>query len=448
MKRMSIKARVTLWYTCFLLGVMALGTIYLLSISSQITSRQQKAKVMDVVADTVKTARFHYGELDDENIDYYKDEVSVFLYDTQGRLLAPKVNRGIQVDSVLEDQTVRKVEGYGEQWMVYDLYAVQDDTGFWVRGVLPLSGSVKNLGRLVLLALVAVPVLVLMAAGGGYLITRKAFSAVGSMAKAADAINSGDDLSRRVPDDGSGDELSRLGRTMNSMLKRLQDSFESEKQFTSDVSHELRTPASVIISQCEYALSGKASASDKDRALEASLRQARRMSSIISQLLLMVRAENGKFKPTMEQVPFGELFEMVAEEREEEAARGQVTIVQNIDPKIVIRGDETLLIRMLTNLVTNAVRYNRPGGKVFLRLYCQGEWCLAEVEDTGMGIPEEDLPKIWKRFYRADTSRSSEGTGLGLSMAMWIAKLHGGDIQVESEYEKGSKFTVRLPRNA
>lgn len=445
MKKMSIKARVTLWYTIFFLGVMALGTTYLLSLSSQISSKQQKSRLMDVVADTVKAARFEYGELEDGDIDYYKDEISVFLYDTKGRLIAPKVNKGIQVDSVLQDQVVRNVDGYGETWMVYDIYAVQDDTGFWVRGVLPLSGSIGSLRQMVMLALIAIPVLVMAAAAGGYWITRKAFAAVGNMAKAAGEITSGDDLSKRVPDDGSGDELSRLGRTMNSMLERLQQSFEMEKQFTSDVSHELRTPASVIISQCEYALSDNAGKEDKDSALESALRQAKRMSAIISQLLLLARAESGKFKPTFEKISISDLFEMVAMEQEEEARNRGLKWEQEIARDILIWGDETLLIRMLTNLVSNAIRYNRPKGTVMLRLYEYGTACMIEVEDTGVGIVKEDLPRIWKRFYRADSSRSSEGTGLGLSMAKWIAGVHGGDIEVKSEYNKGSLFTIRLP---
>lgn len=447
MKKMSIKARVTLWYTAFFLGVMALGTTYLLSLSSQISSKQQKSRLMDVVADTVKATHFEYGELEDGDVDYYKDEISVFLYDTKGRLIAPRVNKGIQVDSVLQDQVVRNVDGYGETWMVYDVYAVQDDTGFWVRGVLPLTGSIGSLKRMVMLALIAIPVLVLAAAAGGYWITRKAFAAVGNMAKAAGEITSGDDLSKRVPDDGSGDELSRLGRTMNSMLERLQQSFETEKQFTSDVSHELRTPASVIISQCEYALSDNAGQEDKDSALESSLRQAKRMSAIISQLLLLARAESGKFKPTFEEISISDLFEMVAMEQEEEARHRGLGWQQEIAPDILISGDETLLIRMLTNLVSNAIRYNRPEGSVMLRLYEKEAACIIEVEDTGVGIAKEDMPRIWKRFYRADTSRSSEGTGLGLSMAKWIAGVHGGDIEVSSEYNKGSLFTVRLPKD-
>lgn len=445
MKKMSIKARLTLWYTFFFLAVMVLGTTYLLSISSQISSKQQKSRLMDVVADTVKAAHFEYGELEDGDIDYYKDEISVFLYDTKGRLIAPKVNKGIQVDSVLQDQVVRKVDGYGESWMVYDIYAVQDETGFWVRGVLPLSGSIGSLKRMVMLALIAIPVLVLAAAAGGYWITQKAFAAVGNMAKAAGEITSGDDLSKRVPDDGSGDELSLLGRTMNSMLERLQESFETEKQFTSDVSHELRTPASVIISQCEYALSDNAGMEDKNGALESALRQAKRMSAIISQLLLLARAESGKFKPTFEEISISDLFEMVAMEQEEEARRCRLGWEQEIAPDVLIWGDETLLIRMLTNLVSNAIRYNRPEGLVMLRLYEDGASCVIEVEDTGVGIAREDLPKIWKRFYRADASRSSEGTGLGLAMAKWIAGVHGGDIEVRSEQNKGSLFTVRLP---
>lgn len=447
MRRMSIKARVTLWYSGLLVVLMVIVVLYLLSFTNQIFVKRQRDVLMDVVADTVKSSQFDYGNLDDDKIDFYNKGVSVFLYSTDGSLIAPKVNMGIQVDSVLEDQVVRMVDRGGDQWLVYDIYAVQNGTGFWVRGTIHMSGVRENLKGMVLLALVGVPVFIAIAAFGGFTITRHAFSAVGELAQTADSITSGQDLSLRVLDDGSGDELSRLGYTVNSMLERLQESFEAEKQFNSDVSHELRTPTAVIISQCEYALSKDADEEIRTEALYSIRRQADRITAIISQLLMLVRADNGKFTPKFEQILLSELCEMAVIELEEEAREQGISLNMELEAKVVINGDETLLIRLLTNLIQNAVKYNREGGRVTVRLKQMQRSCLIEVEDTGIGIPKEEQEKIWNRFYRVDSSRSGEGTGLGLTMVRWIARLHGGDVTVTSRYGQGSCFRISLMKN-
>ena len=445
MKRLSIRARVTLWYTGLLLLVLALGVSYLFAFSEQLTNRQLRDALMDSVSETVQAAHFEYGELEDEDIDFYRNGVSIFLYDTNGRLLAPKVNRGIQVDALLEDQVVKTVTGSGERWMIHDLYAEQDGTGFWVRGMISLSGTQGTLQKMLLVALIGVPGFVLIAALGGWRITRRAFAPVGAMAETADAITSGNDLSRRVPDDGSGDELSRLGRTVNSMLERLQASFEHERRFSSDVSHELRTPTAVIISQCEYALSKESGEGEREQALSAILRQAHRMSAMIGQLLMLARAENGRFQPNWSRLNLSELCEMVALEMADQAQQRDIILTTSLEPDIVLIGDETLLIRMVTNLLTNAITYNRPEGKIAFGLHRTGKQACIEVRDTGIGIGREDLDHIWDRFYRADTARSGEGTGLGLSMVKWIAELHGGSVRAESTRGVGSRFEAVLP---
>ena len=399
---------------------------------------------MDTVTDAVSQVRFRYGELDAEELDFYKNGVSVFLYDTQGRLLAPKVTRGIQVDSLLEDQTIKTASSGRERWMIYDVYSEGEDAGFWVRGMISMTEYEQAMGNLPILFGSALPLLAVLAALGGFRITRRAFRPVTQMAETARAIGTGSDLSQRIETDGRGDELNQLGDTMNEMLARLQASFEAERQFSSDVSHELRTPIAVIRSQCEFALSGQAGEEEKREAFEAVLKQSERMNSIVSRLLLLSRAENGKFVPEREPVELNVLCETVCEELEAMAAERQVELAWNTE-ELQITGDETLLIRMVNNLVSNAIRYNRPGGSAEVSLRKRGKYAVLTVRDTGIGIRREDLGQIFNRFYRADRSRSSEGTGLGLSMAAWIARVHGGSIRAESVYGEGSVFTAELP---
>lgn len=443
-KGLSIKARVTLWYTFFMILVFGITAVYLVSSSQRMSGRQMRERLVDTVTDAVSQVRFRYGELDAEELDFYKNGVSVFLYDTQGRLLAPKVTRGIQVDSLLEDQTIKTASSGRERWMIYDVYSEEEDAGFWVRGMISMTEYGQALGNLPILFGSALPLLAVLAALGGFRITRQAFRPVTQMAETARAIGTGSDLSQRIETDGRGDELNQLGDTMNEMLARLQASFEAERQFSSDVSHELRTPIAVIRSQCEFALSGQAGEEEKREAFEAVLKQSERMNSIVSQLLLLSRAENGKFVPEREPVELNVLCETVCEELEAMAAERQMELAWNTE-KLQITGDETLLIRMVNNLVSNAIRYNRPGGSAEVSLRKRGKYAVLTVRDTGIGIRREDLGQIFNRFYRADRSRSSEGTGLGLSMAAWIARVHGGSIRAESVYGEGSVFTAELP---
>lgn len=443
-KGLSIKARVTLWYTFFMILVFGITAVYLVSSSQRMSGRQMRERLVDTVTDAVSQVRFRYGELDAEELDFYKNGVSVFLYDTQGRLLAPKVTRGIQVDSLLEDQTIKTTSSGRERWMIYDVYSEGEDAGFWVRGMISMTEYGQALGNLPILFGSALPLLAVLAALGGFRITRRAFRPVTQMAETARAIGTGSDLSQRIETDGRGDELNQLGDTMNEMLARLQASFEAERQFSSDVSHELRTPIAVIRSQCEFALSGQAGEEEKREAFEAVLKQSERMNSIVSQLLLLSRAENGKFVPEREPVELNVLCETVCEELEAMAAERQVKLAWNTE-ELQITGDETLLIRMVNNLVSNAIRYNRPGGSAEVSLRKRGKYAVLTVRDTGIGIRREDLGQIFNRFYRADRSRSSEGTGLGLSMAAWIARVHGGSIRAESVYGEGSVFTAELP---
>lgn len=443
-KGLSIKARVTLWYTFFMILVFGITAVYLVSSSQRMSGRQMRERLVDTVTDAVSQVRFRYGELDAEELDFYKNGVSVFLYDTQGRLLAPKVTRGIQVDSLLEDQTIKTASSGRERWMIYDVYSEGEDAGFWVRGMISMTEYGQALGNLPILFGSALPLLAVLAALGGFRITRRAFRPVTQMAETARAIGTGSDLSQRIETDGRGDELNQLGDTMNEMLARLQASFEAERQFSSDVSHELRTPIAVIRSQCEFALSGQAGEEEKREAFEAVLKQSERMNSIVSQLLLLSRAENGKFVPEREPVELNVLCETVCEELEAMAVERQVKLAWNTE-ELQITGDETLLIRMVNNLVSNAIRYNRPGGSAEVSLRKRGKYAVLTVRDTGIGIRREDLGQIFNRFYRADRSRSSEGTGLGLSMAAWIARVHGGSIRAESVYGEGSVFTAELP---
>ena len=229
------------------------------------------------------------------------------------------------------------------------------------------------------------------------------------------------------------------------MFERLSRSFEKEKQFTSDVSHELRTPLSVIKAQCEFALSDSASEEDREEALSAIQRQTDRMAKMTDQLLMLTRADKGNLKLEKKPVDLGRLVKNICEDLMPAAEAAGLSLKEDIDTHITVEGDSTLLSRLVTNLLTNAIKYNREGGEIRVTFKIHGSDCLLEVSDTGAGIKKDELPLIWDRFYRAERSRSSEGSGLGLSMVKSIAELHKGSVYAESKEGIGSSFFVKLP---
>lgn len=288
----------------------------------------------------------------------------------------------------------------------------------------------------------------MLAGFGGYFITKRAFKPVQKITDAANHITDAKDLSKRIHLQGSHDEIYALAQTFDSMFDRLQKSFETEKQFTSDASHELRTPTSVIISQCEYALSQSQNPEEMKASLEVILRQSQKMSGLISQLLLLARADSQKASLVMESIDISELTEMVVEELGEMAEEAQIELTLDLQKEIFIVADQTLLMRMLINLITNAITYGRPGGWVKVQLFTEDGNVVGKISDNGIGIGEQHLAKIWNRFYRVDTARtasSKDHTGLGLAMVKWIAEKHGGTVSVESKLGEGSIFTFTLP---
>ena len=263
------------------------------------------------------------------------------------------------------------------------------------------------------------------------------------------------DLSRRVgvpeSDGKNRDEICQLAETFDQMLSQLEEAFQREKQFTSDVSHELRTPVSVILAQCGECLSDETFTEDQKNQIRLIERKAREMSGMIGQLLFLSRADQGRQPLQKEELDLSELTQVITEEQQmvAEETDSEIEICREITPGIRACVDETLYIRLLENLLSNAVAYRKPEGKcrICVTLTASEQEIICQVEDNGIGIRPEDQERIWERFYRADPSRTEGNhSGLGLSMARWIAQAHGGEIRVESRFGEGSRFLVMLPR--
>lgn len=299
----------------------------------------------------------------------------------------------------------------------------------------------RSLEQLQLVMLLAVPAFLALAVFGSYFLAKLALRPIDHITEAAVSLGAGN-LSRRIAGIESRDEVGRLAGAFNGMLARLEESFQREKQFTSDASHELRTPVSVIMA---YAENLTAHAPDQETKEQASaiLLESRRMHSIIAQLLALTRGYEGKYRLEREEVPLRDMVADVLAELTEEAAANEISLTEQVPEEIRLSADQSLMTQLLLNLVENGIKYGKPGGTVAVRAAEQDGHILLTVRDDGIGIEEKDLPRIFDRFYRADRARDRSGSGLGLSIVKWIVELHGWSIQAASKPGQGAVFTIQ-----
>ena len=451
MRNLSIKLKITLWYTAFMALLIILTLIVLFSISSVQVLSDARARLRNTVLQAFSEIDYEDGLLTfDDDINYLEEGVYISVYDAQGYLLYGRTPTGFSGASTLIMDQMQQVGSGQDFWYVYDYCQSVDGYGnLWIRVVASHSRSDSILRIITNAALILLPFFVAFIALGGYLITAKALRPLSAMTETARAISEGNDLTRRIRLGSGRDEVHVLAHTFDQMMERLQSSFETEKQFTSDVSHELRTPVAVILSQCEYASQEGTPSEELRGSIGVIGAQARKMSALISQLLTLARADSGKQKLQYELVNLSELAEIIVEEQSIAAEEKGITLLTDIQPEILLRADETMMMRLFINLISNSITYGKPDGHTLVTLSANEAEITGSVQDDGIGIPADKLDKIWQRFYQVDparTSGSSSGSGLGLSMVKWIVQAHGGRIEVSSRLGEGSCFTFHFFR--
>ncbi|MBP1736792.1 MAG: putative two-component histidine kinase [Oscillospiraceae bacterium] len=447
MKKLSIRLRVTLWYAALMILLAAVTQIFMFAAGERLVRTSSENSLIAAVDGNLNEVHVSADQLDDDHLVTFQDGVYLLYYDINGNLLAGSLPAGFEAEAAFQNEAVQTAQSGGYTWYLYDAQrAVKHSDPIWIRGIISSASADTAFGVFQKVAVVALPCLVLLSVLGGYLITGRAFRPIKRITETARQIGDGGDLGRRIALGDGKDEIYALADTFDRMFDRLQSSFDRERRFTSDASHELRTPISVVISQCEYALEHAGSMEEYQAALETVLTQARKMSGMIGQLLeLANHSGQGREPLRLEQIHLSELCLMVTEEQKEPAAEKNITIKTEIQPALWLLGDETLLMRLLMNLISNGIRYGRENGTLTVTLRRMGEQLSGSVSDDGIGIPKEHLALIWNRFYQVDPARSGGGAGLGLSMVQWIVQAHGGEISVESEPGTGSTFTFTLP---
>ena len=307
----------------------------------------------------------------------------------------------------------------------------------------PVDAAVRRLSWLLA---GAVPVVILITAGGGYLLIRRSLRQVARVARQAESITQ-QNLSQRLPHLATGDELEELSLALNRMIDRLDSAFHNSKQFLADASHELRTPLTVLRAELEELAREAPIAPERADRLGSVLEEVERLARIVEQLFALSRLEAGEAREHRVELDLGQLAAGTVEQMRLLGDDRRIAITCRTSPA-PMQGDSSRLKQVLVNLLDNAIKYTPPGGSIEVVVQREGGEVVLIVSDTGIGIPAAALPHVFKRFYRADPahSRETEGAGLGLAIARSICLAHGGSIEAMSPDSGGTRIEARFPR--
>ena len=443
----SIKLKIGLWYMGIMILLVFSSLAIVFYISENIIHSSVRTYLKDVVIHRIDYLTIKNGEIIiDSNFDTMIQNVEIAIYDKDFKFLYGNSPNGFEMDNrKSKDDKIMIIRSNNQKWYVYNKTIELGDYGkVWIRGVMPNIGQSSAIETVIQISFVILPFFLILSAIGGYIITKNAFTPIEKIRRIAEKINEGNDLSQRINLGKGDDELHTLANTFDVMFDRLQTSFENEIQFTSDVSHELRTPITVILTQAEYGKDSISSVEDAQKSFGIIEKEGQKMSKLVSQLLTLARMERGRQKLNIENINLSELLEIIIETQTLSAKTKNIKFVTKIMPEIYANIDEMMIMRVFTNLISNAISYGKQNGTVTVELFLKEDKIISKISDDGIGISEDKLDKIWLRFYQVDPSKNGDNSGLGLSMVKKIVELHKGEIFVESELGKGTTFTIIL----
>jgi two-component system OmpR family sensor kinase len=385
-----------------------------------------------------------------------RDQIGTVFYtiiDTNGVVHYPSRNVFISdpmYNQAMSGRTVKSTQTLSDGTRVRVLSApipISDGTIIGVlQAITPLDMTDHLLNELKIFLAVAAFVLLLVAATGSYILTGRTLRAVESITRKAHQIELSQDLTQRIPSRGTDDEVGHLVDTFNQMLSRLQAAFEAQRRFIADSSHELRTPITIIKSNM-HLLRRTTDPSERTELIDTTEAEVSRLNRMVNDLLYMAQMQAGHdLKPVLRHVELDSLLlDVFARTRSIAALKNQKVVLVHEDIAACI-GDRDQLQHLLLNLADNATKYTPEGGTIALGLWQEGGWARLEVSDSGPGIPEEDLPHIYERFFRTPDARQTvrAGSGLGLAIVKTIAQAHGGRVEAFSKVGEGTTFRLWL----
>lgn len=442
----SIRLRLTAWYTAILFAALALfGMGIWIAVSISVTqavdqSLRDRIAALQPFMETVPEQEF-------------PEELKEFAMGApEGNLLQVRDSEGRDVlSSPLAAALAQGRPGFDEVVWEGRLYRVLSNVSLVVRGRRYHVAAGANLDqrsfildRFRVLLLLAVPSVLLIAALGGYWLSRRALRPVDEMTEAARSIGI-ENLSRRLRVPRTGDELQRLAETWNDMLDRLEHSVKRLSQFTADASHELRSPIALIRTAAEIALRQPRAPEAYRETLRQIHEESERTSRLVEDLLVLARADGGAPTLQLAAVDLAEVVDDVCRQEQRQAHAKDLDLKVHVpEETVLIQGNDGAIRRLVRVLLDNAIKYTPAGGRIEVSVDPREDGVELAVRDTGIGIADADLPRVFDRFYRADKARSRDegGCGLGLSIAQWIARCHRAEIHAESDAGRGSVFRI------
>ena len=468
----SIRFRITLWFTVVILIIIIVLFMIFRIVSASVLRKTIRNYLISAVDSNINTIEYHdnskkknnsilpddviieYGDgklvIDADYLDVIND-VEISIYSGDGIMLYGMNPLARMMDGTpFENSRIYSIDTDGGKYYIYDRKLIVNGTDdLWIRGVVPLEQERQQLSDISRIMAFFLPVIIIISVIGGYFTADRMLKPIVEMEEAATQISGGTDLRQRIKIGKGEDELHALAKAYNAMLERLERSFEAEKRFTSDASHELRTPMSVIMAQVELILGKERTAEEYQNALRVIRRQGGRMNSLINNMLDYTRLEQRADNYPLAPLDLSELSKTICEDMAL-IGRNNISLDYDIKPSIMIRGNKFLMERMLQNLIDNAYKYGNEDGHIYVSLRENNDKAFLSVKDDGIGISEEDRPFVFERFFRSDRSRNRDGNavagnGLGLSMVLKIAEMHGGIVNLECPDSGGSVFTVTIP---
>ena len=364
--------------------------------------------------------------------------------EAQARTTAPTMNT-LGWENVPSPQ-YETLQNQGLPWRVLSWpYQARSGRRGVIRLMQDLGDIQETLKNLRFTLLLLIPSGIVFSALGGYWLSGKALAPVDRITRMAWAIEASS-LDQRLPYPGVEDEIGRLVETLNRMIERLEHAFSAMKRFTADASHELRNPLATMRNTIDVVLEQPRTAAEQQAALESLGEDVDRLRKIVEDLLLLAKADTGRLVMEKETVRLDLLAQALTETYQPRAQERALSLDVEVSGPAEVCGDERWLYQLLSNLLDNALKFTPPGGRVMVAVFTPPETVRLLVRDTGPGVPEESLERIFERFYQTDPSQThTHGAGLGLAITAWIAESHGGRISVSNNLGGGACFTVELP---
>ncbi len=434
LSKIPVSIRVTVWFSSVIVILFLIILSSLILIEDKVVNDLSQKELVEAVEEIYE---------DPEKFENFNDGIYYIKYNEQNEIIAGKFPKDFDIALAfsIEDINIYQVEN--KKFLYYDTRLQDEDD--WIRGIYPLGKVQKEIETLWNIAIALSVLFLIFVVIVGYRIIKNAFKPVKQISNTALEIKRSKDFSNRIElGDSNDDEIHKMASTFNEMLDTVEEVFIHEKQFSSDVSHELRTPITVILAQSDYALQYSDTFEEAKESLEVINRHAKRMTNLINQIMELSKLERQK-EIEKEKINLSNIVLQLLEDYKPLLESKNLNLVYNVEKDLRIQGNKIMLERVFLNILMNAVKFTKTNIEVSLTR--EDKTAVLKIRDNGIGISEENKKFIWERFFQVNDSRNKEenkGSGLGLSMVKKIVDLHSATIDLESELEQGTCFTIKF----